>query len=346
MSVFNPFSSKRITPLGITCSAAGYRCVQLDLSGEGRVRVATPLENTEMLKHATRLLGGARCVVAPRSEDVILRPARMPLLEGEEFRDAARWEAAQLLKCHADELVAEPMVVSDGVCEDGRLDVLIVALQKERVSAMLEPLLVAGLRPVAVEPSFLAAGRAFALRARRREDAPVARAVVEVASTGSNLVVMSGDRMVFAKVLSIGGMHVDDAVAKRCGVTVEEARLLRRDACSSTLDETCARHIFDAVRRPSEELANELAMSLRYAAVTARIGNVEAIHTCGEEVAIPGLEAAIEAACPGVTVGSDPTTDRWLKMIQTAGDGSSREWAVALGLAMRPVKTTARRRAA
>jgi hypothetical protein len=45
-------------------------------------------------------------------------------------------------------------------------------------------------------------------------------------------------------------------------------------------------------------------------------------------------------------VGSDPTTDRWLKMIQTAGDGSSREWAVALGLAMRPVKTTARRRAA
>lgn len=346
MSVFSPFSSKRKTPLGITCSPAGYRCVQLDLSGSGSVRVAESFENAAALKHASRLLGGARCVVAPLSQDVMLRPARMPLLEGEEFRDAARWEVAQMLECHADELVAEPMVVSDGLCEDGRLDVLIVALEKKRVSAMLEPLLVAGLRPVAVEPSFLAAGRAFALRARRKDDAPVARAVVEVASTGSNLVVMSGDRMVFAKTLTIGGTHVDDAVATRCGVTVEEARLLRRDACFNTLDESCARPIFDAVRRSTEELANELAMSLRYAAVAARIGTVEAIHSCGEEAAIPGLEAAIQTACPGILVESEPTTDRWLKMIQATGGGSSSDWTVALGLAMRPVKTTLRRRAA
>ena len=347
MSVFSPFSSKRRTPLGIACGVDGYRCVQLDLSGPGGVLVAKLAEsNAATLKHVARTMAGGQCVVAPLPEDLVIRPARMPLLEGEEFRDAARWEAAQMLECHADDLVAEAMVVSEEPCDDGRLDVLIVALRQERISQLLEPLLVAGLRPVAVEPSFLAAGRAFALRTRRREDAPIARAVIEITREGSNLIVMSGDRSVFAKRLTVGGEQFDDAVASRLGVTQEEARLLRHDSRSNTLDPACARSIQDALRRPSEELANELAMSLRYVAVAARIGSVEAIHLCGGEATVHGLDTAITAVCSGLKVAGEPTADSWLARIQQRGGGAASDWTVALGLAMRPAKGQSRRRAA
>lgn len=354
MSLFSKIATKRTTPAGIECGPDGYRFVQLALGEENRVRVASFVAGDPeagavdalALKRVVRSIAGRRCVVSPMASDLVVRPARLPRLEPAEFREAARWDAAQMLDCHADELVAEPMVVSEVAGDDGRLDVLVVSIRRERVYTVLEPLLLAGLRPISVEPGFLAAGRAYALRGRRRDDRPVVRAVVEVAAEGTNLVVMSGDRGVYAKSLSIGGQTFDEAVAKRLGIDPSQARPLRRDAALKRLDEACARPIQDALRRPAEDLANEVAMSLRYVVVAARIGAIDQVNICGPEAASPGLHDAITAACSGTEVRGEASTDAWLGRLCGAGGGVPEEWAVALGLAAYPMPGRGQRLAA
>ena len=344
MSVRKAITKQRVSLSGIQSEAGGYRFVQVDHARGGRIRVALETRadpscgvvDPSELRHVVRALSGRRCVVSPPSNELIVRPARMPRLSGEEFREAACWEAAEMLACDSGEVVAEPLVVSGKPDEEGRYDVLIVAARIEAIDRVLQPLLSAGLRPIAVEPSFLGAGRAYCLRARRRDDESIARAVLEIGRECSNLVVMSGDRAVFAKTIGIGGTSLDASTSDRLGIDVATAKQVRQDAANGRLDMELERPLRDAIRRCSEELANEVAMSVRYVAVAARIGAVRVMHVCGEEAEAPGLAKAIQDACPGIPVQGEDSADLRLNEAATAGGGSAGKWAAALGLALRP----------
>ena len=345
MSVRQIISKQRISPAGIQCGPGGYRCIQIDHARGGSIRVAKEVRtdatggiDPSECRHLVRALRGRRCVVAPPSHELIVRPARMPRLSGEEFREAARWEAADMLSCDASEVVAEPLVVSSRADEEGRYDVLIVAARIDAIDRALEPLLRAGLRPIAVEPGFLGAGRAYCLRTRRRDDEQVARAVLEIGQECSNLVVMSADRAVFAKTIEIGGAALDTSVSERMGIDVATACAVRRDAVNGRLDTNLARPLRDAVRRSAEELANEFAMSMRYVAVAARIGTVQVMHVCGEEAQTPGIAEAIQDACPGIPLQGEVSTDSRLTEAVAMAGGTPGAWAAAFGLALRPGK--------
>ncbi len=290
------------------------------------------------LRKVVRGLAGRRCIVSPLNESVIVRPARMPRLNGEEFREAARWEAAEMFDCDAQELVAEPLVVSGAPGEDGRHDVLIVAARLKDIQRTLEPLLVAGMRPIAVEPSFLGAGRAFALRTRRKNDEAVSRAVVHIGSRSSSLVVMSGDRSIFAKTISVGGEAFNRIVSERLGIDERTAAEIRRVASAGRLSMDILQSVRDAVRRPADELANEVAMSLRYVSVAARIGSVQVIHVWGDEAGNPGIIDSIKSSCQGIPVSGESVADQRLVDATKLGGGSPADWAVAFGLAIRPAE--------
>ena len=352
MSVRRTTTRKRTCPAGVECAADAIRIVQMDRPGGGRVRTAAriPIDpergtvDIADLRRMVRHISGRRCVVSPPRQLVVVRPARLPRLADAEFREAVRWEAAEMLGCTAEELVTEPLVVTRDPEEDGRLDVLVVASSVTAIEQTLEPLLAAGLLPVAVEPSFLAAGRAWSARTRRKADVPVVRAVVEVGSDASSMVVMAGDQAVFAKTIEVGGGDFDQAVSSRLGMDTDVARALRRDAVAGRVDDTLARPLQDATRRVADELAGEVAMSLRYVAVAARLGSVARLHLCGEEAHTPGLEDAISAVCRGVPVSREPAVeDRFDEAVAIAG-GTKSEWAVATGLALRPYGRNEQRR--
>ena len=155
---------------------------------------------------------------------------------------------------------------------------------------------------------------------------------------------MAGDQAVFAKTIEVGGADFDQAVSGRLGMEADVARALRRDAVAGRVDDTLARPLQDATRRVADELAGEVAMSLRYVAVAARLGSVARLHLCGEEAETPGLSDAIAAVCRGVPVSHEPAVeDRFEEAVAIAG-GTKSEWAVATGLALRPCGRNEQRR--
>ena len=335
----------RSRPVGVECSTDMLRIVQLEQAGGGSVRTAARIDaemsrgdvDMPALRRAVRKLSGRRCVVCPPRDSITVRPARLPRLTEAEFREAVRWEAAEMLDCKADEILTEPLVVSRDCDEDGRLDVLIVSTPLDVIERTLEPLLSAGLLPVAVEPSFLAAGRAYSVRSRRQSDVQVVRAVVEVGPDVSSMVVMSGDHAVFAKTIDVGGEDFNRAVSDRLSIEPQTAAALRHDAVAGRVDSSLARPLQDAMRRVADELAGEIAMSLRYVAVAARLGAVSMLHLCGEESSAPGLAEAVGTLCRGMTVTSEKTVDDRYAEACAIGGGHGPEWAVPLGLALRPV---------
>ena len=331
-------------PIGVEIGREGTMLLQPRRPGSDEIRRAVFVPHGESgpeptdLRRALRGFAGREAVVSPSSDDLEVRPARLPRLEGEELREAARWEVAGLLDCDGGDLVAEPIAVARQPAADGRLEMLIVAGNATRISTHLEPLLEAGLRPIAVEPGFLAAGRAFARRSRRDAERESVRLVVSVGAASTWLVVMRGDAVVFVKSVLVGADDFDRELARELRIETEEARRTRIDATEGRLDGLVHEAVRDSVRRAARPVVEEAAMALRYATVAARLGRPDAIHVTGDAGRVPGLADALDAAVPGVAIERDLNLEASLDGVpEIAAHGGAPAWMTAFGLTLRPV---------
>jgi Tfp pilus assembly PilM family ATPase len=335
-------------PIGIEIGGSVMRMVQLDSTRTDRIRHAACIHrdadggfDVTEIRRAARRFAGADAVVSPPRSSLMVRQARLPMLEGEELREAARWEAAAQLEIDGADVVAEPITVGRAAEEDGRWEMLLVAGAASDIEAALSPVLDAGLRPIAVEPAFLGAGRAHAIRSRRDAERDVVRVVVDVADDQSWIAVMRGDGVVFAKQVAIGGGTFDREIARDLGIDSAEASRTRRDAAGGRADGLVRGAIAEAVRRASAPLADEVSMAVRYATVAARLSRPVAVHLSGEAGTTPGLEEVIGRAMAGTSVERDRVLEERLVAIEgRVGDGSvGAAWTTSLGLALRPAMT-------
>ncbi len=330
-------------PVGVELGPDAVRMLQTVAVGSDRIRRVAVVPRSadggidpHRLRRAWRGFSTPDAVVSLADEDVQVRPARLPRLAGTELRDAAKWEIAGMLDCDGAELVAESMPVGRTVGEDGRLEMLLIAANRDVVERHLEPLLEADVRPVAVEPVFLSAGRAFAMRSRRDCEQEVVRVVVKTDLAASWISVMRGDGIVFAKSVPVGTNDFDAALASSLSIDVEEAARTRHDAMHDEAEPLIAATIADAVRRASRVLVGEVAMAMRYSTKAARLSRPVGIHLAGGGAATPGLAEALGAGVPGVPIVADSPTLQRLAALRVPGQ-EALAWAAAFGLAIRPV---------
>lgn len=344
MTISLPWLGRSVPPIGIEIGATVVRLVQLESIRSDAIRHAAIVEIVDGgidvvdLRRACRGFVGRDAVVAPPRDALVVRPARLPRLEGEELREAARWEAAGQLDTDGADVVAEPIVVGRDLGDDGRLEMLLVAGTASRIEAAVSPILDAGLRPIAVEPAFLGAGRAQTLRSRREVERDIVRVVVDISEDDAWAVVMRGDGVIFAKRIETGGAAFDREVARDLGIDESEARRSRRDAADGRSDGLVRGAVADAVRRAATPLVEEVSMAIRYATVAARLSRPVAIHLSGEAGSAPGLGDAIGRSLPGIAVERDPALEGRLGAINrlVGEEPRSLAWATALGLALRP----------
>lgn len=342
MSLRSIFTPRQTPPIGVEFSEDGLRLVQVTTPGSDEIRRAAFVPfapdgavDVSELRKVLRGFRGRQAAIAPPRGDLTIRPARLPRLENQELREAARWEAAGLLELDAADVVAEPLIVSDGVDADGLAEMLIVAGSVSTIESRLEPLLQAGLRPIGVEPAFVGAGRAFTLRSRRSNEQDHIRVVVDVADSESWIVVTRGDRIVFAKRSEVGGSTFDAELGSALGIDDSMARRTRCESDRRDLEPEVLAELKTAVRRVAGPLGDEVGMAVRYVTVAARLGRPEYLHLCGEAGSSPGLVEILSAAVPGIPVGQDELVSSRLR--EGCDDGSAPlAWATAFGLSLRP----------
>lgn len=218
-----------------------------------------------------------------------------------------------------------------------------------------------GLEVEAVDLEPTAIYRSVERFGRRERDRKEATVLVDVGSRATRVVIGRGATISFFKTLPIGGQAVRAAVAAALGLSAEEADLLsRREELATPTTPTTppttstssngesgrgdvvGRAIANAMRLVVEDLARELALCLRYYAVTfrgrpprhVRVGGgaatpalVEALATAMQAT----LPVSIEPRRPLADLGGVP--ERVPE--STAADREGAEWSTALGLALR-----------
>ncbi len=158
-------------------------------------------------------------------------------------------------------------------------------------------------------------------------------ALVDVGVRRTEVVIGRGPQISFVKPIEVGARNLDQAVGRKLGVTAEEGRAVRRRAAAP---EAIRQAVYDATRGPIDQIGRELALYLRYHAVSFRGERPRSIELVGGESANAQLRGAI-AAATGLAVHATrslaPVDAR--RMSLGDRDGCSGAWAVALGLALK-----------
>lgn len=286
---------------------------------------------------------GRKCVVSVPRSDVWMQVVRLPHMPDGELNEAVAWEAAERFELDREALQCD--WIQTGGSAGDRQEVLIIAVNRSCLDARLNSVLQAGFRPVAVEAGFTGVARLFSRQFRREADGGRVRAVLDVGSSGSMLMVLRGRDLAFCKPVSVGGRHLDDRVAAQLDLDLEGARDLRaaRLDGGTPLDPSTDGAVGDAVRPVLAELAREAMRCLRHYSVSVRGERPEYLVLSGADASEPGLAGMVHGVCR-VDVHLDDEAQSVTTLSQGLAEslpgraGPVGGWVAAAGLSLRGVE--------
>ena len=289
---------------------------------------------------------GRRVVAALPREMLHVKNLRMPLIPQHELAAAVKFEARNIFPFDTDR--AHIQILPAGEVRQGidvRQEVIVLAAKHEDVNAFLEQLHRCGavVESLDVEPCALY--RAQERFIRRREDEQDVHVLVDVGCRRSQVVIGRGREISFIKSIETGSHQFHEAVSRKLGITMDEARGLRRrlieaapgPAGNDLMKKDPVRQaVFDATRSTMEELGREIGLCLRYYSVTFRGQRPGKVRLFGGEAADPMLLGVLNAALSVPVEAGRPLFSVDTSRLDAAERmGYMSEWAQAFGLGLK-----------
>jgi type IV pilus assembly protein PilM len=365
------FQRAQIHPIGVDIGSDSVKLLQLEAQSKSLAVVAAarqPLPDgaagkdladrtaiaADLIRQMLRrnAFSGRRIVAALPRDIVHVKNLRLPPMPPEDVRSAIEFEAKNIFpfepaEAHLRFLPAGE--VRQGT--DSRQEVIVLAARKSEVDTFICQLHRSGVLIESLDFEPAALYRSVHRFIRRREDEQEVHVLVDIGGECTQVVIGRGETISFVKSIAIAGNNLNDSVARKLGITPDEARSLRRRLIEASVaplaqEEDAAKAdtrrdpvrdaVFDATRSIMETLASEVSLCLRYHSVTFRGHRPTRIRIVGGEAADPRIIAAFNAALPIPAAAGRPlhSVDT-SQMRSTDRRGFMSEWTTAFGLALK-----------
>jgi type IV pilus assembly protein PilM len=175
-----------------------------------------------------------QAVLSIPASSMYIQHLRMARLDDAETRKALTWEARGKLPIDPSQAVLRHLVAGEIYQDqDPKNEVIVMAAARELVNQYLASAAKARLDVVGmnVEPKALI--DCFAHIQRRRDDSSITQLFLDIGLSSSRAVIAHGDRIMFARVIPVGGDQLNKAAAEALKVGVDQAKLLRVQLCCS-----------------------------------------------------------------------------------------------------------------
>jgi type IV pilus assembly protein PilM len=285
-----------------------------------------------------------RRVVASLPRDIVhVKNLRLPVMPADELAGAIEFEARTIFSFDTES--AQVRFLPAGEVRQGndaRFEVILLAALSRQVDVFLELLNQGGaiVESLDWEPS--AIYRGIERFIRRREDEHEVNVLVDVGLRCSQVIIGKGRDISFFKQIDVGGRQLDEAVSRKLGITMEEARALRRrlmennGGSAESKRDPVRQAVFDATRSIMEQLGREISLCLRYYSVTFRGHRPARVRIMGGEANDPQLLSVLHGTLPIPAEACKPLHNVKLdRMKPSERRGSLCEWGVALGLGLK-----------
>ena len=267
---------------------------------------------------------------------VIVKKITLPVMTEKELAESIYWEAEQYIPFDIQDVNLDYQILDAGTGPNSRgsMDVLLVAVKKEKIADYTSVLAQAGRTPIIVDVDAFALQNAFEVNYGLEPDRVVA--LLNAGASAVNVNILHGDRSVFTRDVSMGGNAYTEAVQKELGVPCESAEQLKKGTPVDGATFEDARPVLHAV---TENVLLEIQKSFDFFKATASSDRIDRIMLSGGASRVDGFRQTLQERFDAPVEEFDPfRTVTWdvKKLGRDAGDATATA-AVAVGLALRTV---------
>ena len=163
-----------------------------------------------------------KVVTAVSGEQVISRTVEVPSLDENQLKETVRWEAEDQLPVEIDEVVLDYELL--GETSNGQYQLLLIAIKKNLINKYLELFNKLDLIPVAIETEPIAIARTV----DKLYLSPTI-CVIDVGVKTTDISIVSKDKLLFSRTVSMGGQSITNEVSKAHNLTLEEAEKYKKE---------------------------------------------------------------------------------------------------------------------
>lgn len=210
--------------------------------------------------------------LAVGNQKVIVRNIDMPVMTEEELRGAIEFQAQDYIPIPVEEAVLDFQIIGKGVAADGapRQEVLLVAAQRAMIGMFTAAVKQAGLKVAGIDISSMALVRALIPPRSFLADVsegPVCRAIADISSSVSTLVVAVDDVLKFTRIINFSSDRFARVLSDHLAVPFDDAQsLAQRVGLPGPLpaeEEVYAEEVLADARQRLLEIASELSDEIR-----------------------------------------------------------------------------------
>jgi len=259
---------------------------------------------------------------------VIVRFISLPKMDEEALKGAIKYEAGKFIPFDMNDCVIDYKTIGRDDREN-KLNVLLVAVKRDVLLGKIKMAEEAGLSARIVDVDVFALANAFLKCVPIPAEKTVA--LVNIGASFTNLSILRGQSIYFARDLSIGGKDFNAAISKILGLDENAAEALKVAPGARTEE------VAGLVKPVLNNLLDEVKLSFSY--YENQSGkNIDEVYLSGGGIGITGLSDVFQE-----NLGSKPSIWNPTQLIDTSSFGSDKEllektgnsFAVAMGLALR-----------
>jgi len=266
---------------------------------------------------------------------VIVKKISLPQMSPEELAESIHWEAEQYIPFDIQDVAIDYEVLDGEDLSAGNMDVLLVAVKKDKISDYTSVISQAAKTPQIVDVDVFALQNCFEVNYGL--DPGRVTALLNVGASIMNINIIRGSNSVFNRDIAVGGNQYTDAIQKDLNLSFDQAEALKR---GGHVEGASAESVYPIIQAASENIVVEVQKTFDFFKATSSEDRIDSMFLSGGTSKIQGLrdlladrfEAGVEIMNPFNAITYNPR-DFDPDFIGEIGPQA----AIAVGLAVRKV---------
>ena len=217
---------------------------------------------------------------------VIIKKIQLPSMTEAELAESIQWEAEQYIPFDINDVNLDYVVLETGASDT--MDVLLVAVKRDRINDYTSVIVQAGKEPVLVDVDVFAVQNAFESNYSSRGETV---ALVNVGASVMNINVLHDGNSVFWRDVAFGGNLYTEAIQREFNLPREDAEKLK---LGGEVGQVTRQQVDSVLGAASEDLAAELQKTIDFFIATSSVDRLDRVMLSGGGALVANLESILQ----------------------------------------------------
>lgn len=214
---------------------------------------------------------------------VIVKKISLPVQSEEDLAESIRWEAEQYIPFDIADVNLDYLVLSENT-GTGNLDLLLVAVKKDKITDYTSVIKMAGKTPVIVDVVAFALQNAYEINYEPTGKNTVA--LLDIGASTMTINIVSGTDFLFTRDVGVGGRQYTEFIQKEFNLNYNQAQSLKHGEPIEDVDPAKARQVIESV---TEIICLEIQKTYDFFKSTTTVDHIDRMIVSGGAAHTPGL---------------------------------------------------------